>query len=308
MTNFSVLILGNASAAPTLTRSNTSQLVNINEQYFLIDCGEGTQTKLREHKIKLQRLDHIFISHLHGDHYLGLMGLIQTMNLLGRTSTLFIYCPANIEEIISVHLKFSESALKFPIQYQMVNFKKSEIIFENDKVVVSSIPLKHRIPCSGFLFKEKQKPRRINSTAIKQYNVPKHQIFKLKLGEDYTDEEGKIVKNNVLTYDSLPSFSYAFCSDTKYEEQIIDVIKGVTLLYHEATFSDEHSDRAIKTFHSTAKQAALIAHKSNAKSLIIGHFSNRYPDLNVLLEEAKEIFKNTELATQGNEFKITEVQ
>ena len=308
MTNFSVLILGNASAAPTLTRSNTSQLVNINEQYFLIDCGEGTQTKLREHKIKLQRLDHIFISHLHGDHYLGLMGLIQTMNLLGRTSTFFIYCPANIEEIISVHLKFSESALKFPIQYQMVNFKKSEIIFENDKVVVSSIPLKHRIPCSGFLFKEKQKPRRINSTAIKQYNVPKHQIFKLKLGEDYTDEEGKIVKNNVLTYDSLPSFSYAFCSDTKYEEQIIDVIKGVTLLYHEATFSDEHSDRAIKTFHSTAKQAALIAHKSNAKSLIIGHFSNRYPDLNVLLEEAKEIFKNTELATQGNEFKITEVQ
>ena len=308
MTNFSVLILGNASAAPTLTRSNTSQLVNINEQYFLIDCGEGTQTKLREHKIKLQRLDHIFISHLHGDHYLGLMGLIQTMNLLGRTSTLFIYCPANIEEIISVHLKFSESALKFPIQYQMVNFKKSEIIFENDKVVVSSIPLKHRIPCSGFLFKEKQKPRRINSTAIKQYNVPKHQIFKLKLGEDYTDEEGKIVKNNVLTYDSLTSFSYAFCSDTKYEEQIIDVIKGVTLLYHEATFSDEHSDRAIKTFHSTAKQAALIAHKSNAKSLIIGHFSNRYPDLNVLLEEAKEIFKNTELATQGNEFKITEVQ
>lgn len=308
MTNFSVLILGNASAAPTLTRSNTSQLVNINEQYFLIDCGEGAQTKLREHKIKLQRLDHVFISHLHGDHYLGLMGLIQTMNLLGRTSTLFIYCPANIEEIVNVHLKFSESALKFPIQYQLVNFKKSEIIFENDKVVVSSIPLKHRIPCSGFLFKEKQKPRRINSTAIKQYNVPKHQIFKLKLGEDYTDEDGKIVKNNVLTYDSLPSFSYAFCSDTKYEEQIIDVIKGVTLLYHEATFSDEHSDRAIKTFHSTAKQAALIAHKSDAKMLIIGHFSNRYPDLNVLLEEAKAIFKNTELATQGNEFKITEVQ
>ena len=308
MTNFSVLILGNASAAPTLTRSNTSQLVNINEQYFLIDCGEGTQTKLREHKIKLQLLDHIFISHLHGDHYLGLMGLIQTMNLLGRTSTLFIYCPANIEEIINVHIKFSESALKFPIQYQLVNFKKSEIIFENDKVVVSSIPLKHRIPCSGFLFKEKPKPRRINSTAIKQYNVPKHQIFKLKLGEDYADEDGKIIKNNVLTYDSLPSFSYAFCSDTKYEEQIIDVIKEVSLLYHEATFSDEHSDRAIKTFHSTAKQAALIANKANAKRLIIGHFSNRYPDLNVLLEEAKIIFKNTELAIQGNEFKITEDQ
>jgi len=307
MTKFSVLILGNASAAPTLLRNNTSQLVNVNEQYFLIDCGEGTQTKLRENKIKLQRLNHIFISHLHGDHYFGLMGLIQTMNLLGKTTPLYIYCPSNIEEIINVHFKFSESAIKFPIFYQHVNCEESEIIFENEKVVVSSIPLTHRIPCAGYIFTEKPKPRKINSIAIEQYEVPKHQIYKLKLGEDYVAADGKIIKNKLLTDDSSPSFSYAFCSDTKYEEKIIDIIKDVTLLYHEATFSEEHSDRAKKTFHSTAIQAAIIANKSNAKKLIIGHFSNRYPDLNILLEEAKTIFGNTEIAIQGKEFNIAEV-
>ena len=308
MTKFNVLILGNASAAPTLTRNHTSQLVNINEQYFLIDCGEGTQLRLREHKIKLQRINHIFISHLHGDHYLGLIGLLQTMHLLGRVSELSIYCSQNIKEIIDIHLKYSKGHLSYPINYIKVASDISQIAFENDKVVVSTIPLKHKVPCTGFLFKEKPKPRRINPNAIQQYNVPKYAINKVKLGEDFVQEEGKMIKNEQLTLDSLPSFSYAFCSDTAYHEKIIPLISGVDLLYHESTFLEEHADRAKKTLHSTAKQAALIAKKSEAKQLIIGHFSNRYPDLNLLLKEAKLVFKNTRIADQGEFFDVQNSQ
>jgi len=308
MSKFSVLILGNASAAPTLKRNHTSQLININEQYYLMDCGEGTQMKLREHKIKLQRINHIFISHLHGDHYLGLIGLVQTMHLLGRVTALTIYCPSNIQEIIDVHLKASDSQLKYSIIYKVVDHKRSEVVYENDKIEVLSIPLKHKVPCTGFLFKEKIKPLRINPKAIKAYNIPKYIINKIKLGEDYNGPDGEMIKNSKLTMGYLPSFSYAFCSDTKYFEEIIPIIKGVDLLYHEATFADEHAERANKTKHSTAKQAAQIAKKSEAKKLIIGHFSNRYPDLNLLLDEAKSVFENTELATQGNEFEVSNTQ
>ena len=304
MTKFSVLILGNASAAPTLARNHTSQLININEQYYLMDCGEGTQLRLRAHKIKLQRINHIFISHLHGDHYLGLMGLMQTMHLMGRTTDLAIYCPSNIKEIVDVHLKASGSQLNYTINYKTINHKTSTIVFEDEKVMVTSIPLKHKIACIGYLFKEKPKPRRINPAAIKRFGVQKFQINKLKMGEDYTTTNGEIIKNNKLTMDSLPSLSYAFCSDTKYLEEIIPLINGVDLLYHEATFTEEHADRAKKTLHSTAKQAAEIALKSEAKKLIIGHFSNRYPDLNILLDEAKSVFEKTELAIQGYEFEL----
>ncbi|MDB4533343.1 ribonuclease Z [Vicingaceae bacterium] len=305
MTSFNVLILGSASAAPTLSRNQTSQLINIDEQYYLMDCGEGTQIRLREHKIKIQRINHIFISHLHGDHYLGLIGLIQTMHLLGRTSELTIYCPSDIKSIVDINLKVSESHLKYPIIYKNVNPDKSELVYENEKIEVISIPLKHRISCSGYLFKEKPKPRRINPKAIKAYDIPKYQINKIKLGEDYASENGDVIKNMRLTLDSLPSFSYAFCSDTKYYEPIIPIIKGVDLLYHEATFTEEHADRASKTFHSTAKQAAEIATKSGAKRLIIGHFSNRYPDLNIVLQEAKKVFDKTELAEEGKRFEVS---
>jgi len=308
MTKFEVLILGNASASPTLKRNHTSQLININEQYFLVDCGEGTQLRLREHKIKLQRINHIFISHLHGDHYLGLIGLLQTMHLLGRVSELSIYCSQNIKEIIDVHLKYSKGHLTYPINYVTVKKDESQIAFESDKVVVSTIPLKHKIPCTGFLFQEKEKPLRINPDAIKRYNVPKYLINKIKLGEDLVLEEGGIIKNELLTRESLPSFSYAFCSDTAYYEEIIPLITGVNLLYHEATFLEEHAERARKTLHSTAKQAALIAKKSEAKQLIIGHFSNRYADLNLLLDEAKSIFEKTEIAAQGKIFKVQNSQ
>ena len=305
MSKFSVLILGSASAAPTLSRNQTSQLINIDGQYYLMDCGEGTQLRLREYNIKIQRINHIFISHLHGDHYLGLIGLLQTMHLLGRTSELTIYCPSDIKAILDVHFKISESHLNYAIAYKTVNAKKSELVYENDKIEVISIPLKHRISCSGYLFREKPKPRRINPKAIKAYAVPKYQINKLKLGENYVADNGEIINNMRLTLDSLPSFSYAFCSDTKYFEPIIPIIKGVDLLYHEATFTKEHDDRALKTYHSTAEQAAQIAAKSGVKRLIIGHFSNRYHDLNPLLDEAKSVFERTDLAMEGKTFDVS---
>lgn len=308
MSNFKVLILGNASASPTLSRNHTSQLISINDQYFLMDCGEGTQLRLREHKIKLQRINHIFISHLHGDHYLGLIGLMQTMHLLGRQSKLHIYCCGDIQEIITIHLKHSGGQLSYPVEYVRANAEKSSLTYEDDKVQIYSIPLKHKITCCGFLFKEKPKPRRINVETTKKYNVPKYYMNKLKLGEDYVTTEKEIIKNEELTHSPLPQLSYAFCSDTSYREEIIEIIEEVSLLYHEATFTEEHADRAKKTLHSTAKQAATIARKSKANRLIIGHFSNRYTDLNVLLDEAKLVFKNTDIADQGKWFDVSQPQ
>ena len=308
MTKFSVLILGNASASPTLSRNQTAQLININEEYFLMDCGEGTQLKLREHKIKIQRINHIFISHLHGDHCLGLMGLMQTMHLLGRQTTLNIYCCGDIEDIINTHLKHSKGNLGYIVNYKKVADDKPEIVFENKKIQVTSIPLIHKIPCTGFLFKEKTKPRKINVEAINKYNIPKFELNNIKLGKDYKTEDGNIIKNETLTINPQKSYSYAFCSDTAYNENIISQLEGVDLLYHEATFTEEHKDRAEKTNHSTAKQAATIALKSEVNELIIGHFSNRYSDLNELLVEAKSVFKNTKIAEQDFEFILSKPQ
>lgn len=309
MTKFNVLILGSASASPTLKRNPTSQLVDINEQYFLIDCGEGTQSRLREHKIKFQRINHIFISHLHGDHYLGLLGLLQTMHLLGRATPLNLYGPPELKEIIDIHLKYSKSTLKYPIEFKSTQTNENEIILSNDYVQVSTIVLNHRIPCTGFLFKEKTKPRKINPVAINKFNIPKYAINQLKNGEDYVNFETKeVIKNELLTLKPAKSHSYAFCSDTKYFDQIVPYIANVDLLYHEATFMEKDAKRANETYHSTAKQAATIAKKSNAKSLIIGHFSNRYPILDELLEEAKSIFENTQLALENQVFEIAKTQ
>ena len=308
MTKFSVLILGNAAAAPTLSRNHTSQLINIDEQYYLMDCGEGTQLRLREHKIRIQRINQIFISHLHGDHYLGLIGLIQTMHLLGRKSKLTIYCPDNIKEIIDIHLKYSGGQPNYPIECIQISKEVSETVFENNKIEVISIPLSHRIACTGFLFREKPKQKRIDPKALKKYKIPKFEIAKIKSGNDYMSPEGNLIKNEALTFDPYPSFSYAFCSDTRYDEKIIPLIKGVDLLYHEATFTDADEKRAKKTYHSTATQAAEIAKKAKAKRLIIGHFSNRYADFDVLLNEAKLVFKNTQIAAQGNEFNVAQTQ
>lgn len=309
MTKFSVLILGSASASPTLKRNPTAQLLNINEQYYLIDCGEGTQLRLREHKIKFQRLNHIFISHLHGDHYLGLIGLLQTMHLLGRTVDLNLYGPPQLKEIIDIHLKYSNSTLRYSLIFHPTHTEKTEVIFENDQIKVSTLILNHRIPCTGFLFKEKDKPRKINPKAIAKHCIPKHAINGLKKGEDYiVFDTKKIIKNEVLTLKPAKSRSYAFCSDTKYCESIIPQITNIDLLYHEATFMQSEEKRAKETYHSTAQQAAQVALKANVKLLIIGHFSNRYLKLEDLLAEAKTIFERTALALENSVFEIEETQ
>lgn len=307
MTKFSVLILGSASASPTLTRNPSAQLININEQYYLVDCGEGTQSRLREHKIKFQRLHHIFISHLHGDHYLGLIGLLQTMHLLGRTLPLNVYGPKQLKELIDMNLSYSHSTLKYSLIFHETSTNESVVLFENDQITVSTILLDHRIPCTGFLFKEKTKPRIINIDEVKKQGVPKYALNKLKNGEDFCfPGTGKIIKNEMLTFHPKPSFSYAYCSDTKFNERIITQIKDIDVLYHEATFLERDAKRAITTYHSTAKQAAEIAQKANAKLLIIGHFSNRYKDLNLLLNEAKLIFEHTVLGLENSTFEIAE--
>lgn len=308
MSNFSVLILGSASATPTINRNPTAQLITINQHHYLIDCGEGTQLQLRKHNVNFNRINHIFISHLHGDHYLGLMGLSQTMHLLGRKSELTVFGPKNLEEIISVHFKHSKSYPNYPLKFIELDATSSQLIFETDKISVNTIILDHRLPCTGFLFKEKPKPRRINPQAILAHNIPKHYINKLKLGKDFETSEGNFIKNSLLTHDALPSYSYAFCSDTAYNEAIIPLISKVSLLYHEATFMEMDKEKAIKTKHSTAKEAALIAKKSESNYLIIGHFSNRYTNLDELLSEAKAVFNKTALATEGTIFEIDKIQ
>ena len=311
MKNFSVLILGSASASPTLNRNPSAQLITINEQYYLVDCGEGTQSRLREHKIKFQRLHHIFISHLHGDHYLGLLGLLQTMHLLGRTLTLNVYGPKQLKEIIDMNLSYSHSTLKYPLIFHETQTHESVVLFENDQITVSTILLDHRIPCTGFLFKEKIKPRRINIEEVKKHNIPKYALNKLKNGEDFCSpitigaDGRKIIKNDTLTFHPEPSLSYAYCSDTKFNERIIVQIKDIDVLYHEATFLEKDANRALTTYHSTARQAAEVAQKANVKLLIIGHFSNRYKDLNLLLNESKTVFENTVLGLENLTFEIT---
>lgn len=306
MTKFSVLILGSASASPTLSRNPSAQLINIDEQYYLVDCGEGTQSRLREHQIKFQRIHHIFISHLHGDHYLGLLGLLQTMHLLGRTLPLHLYGPKQLKEIIDLNMKYSQSYLKYELVFHETHTDASAVLFEDDRITVSTIILDHRIPCTGFLFKEKTKPRVINIEEVRKHAIPKYALNKLKLGEDYRFPEGnKVIKNEQLTFKPEPSYSYAYCSDTKYNEQILPIIKDVDVLYHEATFTEREAARAEATCHSTAKQAAEIALKSNAKLLIIGHFSNRYKDLTLLLEESKAVFPNTALGLENLTFEVS---
>lgn len=307
MTKFNVLILGSASASPTLTRNPSAQLININEQYYLVDCGEGTQTRLREHKINFQRLHHIFISHLHGDHYLGLLGLLQTMHLLGRTMPLNVYGPKQLKEIIDMNLSYSYSTLKYPLIFHETQTNESVVLFENEQITVSTILLDHRVPCTGFLFKEKTKPRTINIEEVKKHSIPKYGLNKLKNGEDFCFlDTGKIIKNEALTFNPEPSFSYAYCSDTKFNERTIAQIKDINVLYHEATFLEKDIQRALTTYHSTARQAAEIALKTNAKLLIIGHFSNRYKDLDLLLNESKSVFKNTVLGLENLTIEIAE--
>src|ERR1700744_475596 len=296
---FEVTILGSSSATPIFNRNPTSQALNINDRLYLIDCGEGTQQQMLRFDVKPSRIDHIFISHLHGDHYLGLVGLLSSMHLNGRIKTLNIFCPAPLKEIIDLQLKYSETTLQYPIEYIFTNAAKAEVVVDNDDVTIETIPLDHRIATTGFLFREKKRQRKLIKEKLEEIGIPVQYFTALKKGKDYTAPNGTIYKNDTLTIDSEQPKTYCYCSDTLYNEMYFKQIRNSTLLYHEATFLNDMLDRAGETHHTTALQAAEIAIKTNAKKLLIGHFSARYKKLDELLEEAQSLFPATELAIEG---------
>ena len=298
---FILKILGSNSAAPAHNRHQTSQLLNIQNQLFLIDCGEGTQLQLAKYHVKINRINNIFISHLHGDHFFGLMGLISTMHLYGRKKNLTIYGPPGLAEIITLQLKYSESNLNFRVILNELQDKNPEKIFENEFMTVDTIPLVHRVFCNGFLFREKPKPRKINKEKLPA-NFTLNNIIRLKKGFDIENEAGEVIyKNKDYTLPPKHSYSYAYCSDTLYHEDLIDQVNGVDLLYHESTFMDDMKERAVQTYHSTARQAASIGLKAKVGQLILGHYSVRYKDLTPLLEEARQVFPNSQLGVEGQD-------
>ena len=299
-------ILGCHSATPRSNAHTSSQFLEINNDFFLIDCGEGTQAQLRKFKIKFSRIQRIFISHLHGDHFYGLIGLISTFSLLNRTTELHVYGPKGIKEIILLQLKLTKSWVEYPLYFHELSSPDSQLIFEDKKVEVFTIPLKHRIYTNGFLFKEKPLPRKLNMPAIG--NHPEVQICdyqNLKNGKDFKTDDNKIILNSELTLDPPEILQYAYCSDTAYDEEIVPLLQDIDLLYHESTFLEDRKDLAEKTKHATALQAATIAKKANVKQLVLGHYSSRYKNLDLFLDEAKNEFDNVALAEAGKEFKIS---
>ena len=301
---FDIYILGCGSALPTTKHNASSQVLRIGNKQFMIDCGEGTQLQLRRSHLHFSFINHIFISHLHGDHCFGLIGLISTFGLLGRTAPLHIYADKMLQTLLQPQLAFFCRELKYQIIFHEIDATKHALIYEDNSITVHTLPQKHRIPCCGFLFKEKPKKRHIRRDMIDAYNIPEYKRRGIKDGEDYITPDGKIIPNARLTTDASPSRSYAYCSDTLPCPENTEYIKDCDILYHEATFATKEKERAKATFHTTAAQAAEIALQANAKKLIIGHFSSRYDNDNELLTEAKEFFANTELATEGKCFKI----
>lgn len=306
MSNFSLTILGSSGALPAYGRFTSSQYLTVHHHHFLIDCGEGCQLQLRRYDLSIHKINHIFISHLHGDHYLGLMGLLFSMHLLRREHDLHIYSFRGLEEIILVQLKHARSALNFKIILHPLNEGQHELIFEDNVLTVHTIPLDHKIPTCGFLFKEKVRSLLIDKSKISP-NIPVKYLARLKRGEDIINENGKVeYRSSDYTLPARRSRTYAYCSDSQPSETILPIIKDADLLYHEATFMEDEKDKARDTKHSTAAEAATIAKASHAKRLLIGHFSARYKDLEVVLTEARRIFPNTALAIEGETFEITD--
>ena len=292
-------ILGCHSATPHANKAPTAQLLSTKNHHFLIDCGEGTQVLLRKAKVKFAHIKHIFISHLHGDHFYGLPGLISTFRLLGRQAPLHIYGPVGIQEAITLLLKLADSWTNYPLHFHELSEKEPVCLFSKDEIQVHTIPLKHRIYTNGFLFQETPTERKINSEAVEKLRIDQSQIRNLKKGKDVVNLDGETISNAQVTHDPNPSKAYAFCSDTAYHPAITQQIQGVDVLYHEATFLDDNLELAKKTNHSTAKQAAQIAKDANVSRLILGHYSSRYNDLTSFQSEAGEIFNNVELAYDG---------
>ncbi len=301
---FELTILGSSSATPIFERNPTSQLLNINEKYYLIDCGEGTQQQLMRFGLKAQRIDYIFISHLHGDHYLGLVGLLSSMHLNGRSKPIKVFGPPELKEILDMQFKFSMTALRFLLEFYPTQAVKSDLIFENTDVKVETIILNHRIPCTGFKFTLKRRLPKIRMDKVAELAIPVEHRQLIKKGFPYTDKDGNIHQAEELTSPADEPRSYAYCSDTLCDWTYIDQIRGVNLLYHESTFMHDMLARAEETYHTTAMQAGEIAKRAEVKQLLIGHFSARYRDLNPLLEEARLKFENVALALEGKTFEI----
>jgi ribonuclease Z len=299
---FGLSILGNNSALPAFDRHPTAQALYLDEQIFLIDCGEGTQMQLAKYKVKRSHIHHIFISHLHGDHYYGLIGLISSMSLLGRETALHIYGPRQLEEIIMIQLEAAGNYLKFPLHFHANNAEG--VILNEEKFSVSCFAVQHRIECWGYIFREKKHPRKILKESVINFNIPATFYKRLQLGEDYIQKNGEQVLNEWVTEANAPGKSYAYCADTIYDKSLADKVKDVHLLYHEATYLHELEERAASRFHSTAKQAACIARSATARRLLIGHFSSKYEELDAFLAEAKSVFENTDLAIEGITFRL----
>lgn len=304
---FSLTVLGSSSALPTKDRFPTAHVLNVHERFFLVDCGEGTQIQLKRFgNVKYSKLNHIFISHLHGDHIFGLYGLISSLDLMGRTNDLHIYAYKDLEDILNNHLKYFGENMGYKIVFHAVDPYINAVVYEDHCMTVETIPLKHRIPTCGYLFREKQPAKNIHKEAIEKYNLSIADIARIKEGNDYTTETGEIIPNSEFTYIPYTPRSYAFCSDTMYSEKIIDIIKGVDLLYHEATFLDDMDSMAKQTGHSTTIDAGNIATKANVKKLLIGHFSSRYDDnmLPQFRKEVQSVFADSDIVTEGQTYEI----
>lgn len=294
---FAVTILGNNSAVPAFDRHPTSQVVTLDGNNFLVDCGEGTQIQLINYKIRRSKISHIFISHLHGDHYFGLIGLINTLSLLSHQQEMHLFGPAPLREIIELQLKVADTQLCFPLHIHHIT--EAATLVDNEKLTVKCFRTNHRIECYGFSFTQKRQPRKLNPEKAREYEIPSSFYERLTLGEDYTRKDGTIVKNDLVTEPGTAGKRYAFCADTKYDESLIPHIEGFDLIYHETTYLDNLRERAEARFHSTSKQAAMIAKKAGVKKLLIGHFSSKYDTLEEFEQEAREVFPNTELALEG---------
>jgi ribonuclease Z len=297
-----VTILGNNSAVPAFDRHPTSQVVTLDGHNYLVDCGEGTQIQMINYKIRRSKISHIFISHLHGDHYFGLIGLINSFGLLSHKQDLHVFGPSPLQQIIELQLKVAETHLPFNLYFHTIS--QEAVLLDNEKIMVKCFRTNHRIECYGFVFMEKKQPRKLDPEKADQYDIPFSFYDRLKNGEDYTHKDGTVIKNEIVTEAAAKGKIYAFCADTKYDESIIPHIADADMIYHETTYLDNLQERATDRFHSTTKQAALIAKKARVKKLLIGHFSSKYDTLEEFELEAREVFPDTELALEGVAYKV----
>lgn len=304
MTPFRIHILGCGSALPTFRHNPSSQIVEVRDKFFMVDCGEGTQLAIRHTHVHFNKLMAIFISHLHGDHCLGLVGMISSFGLLGRTAPLHIYAPKELGEMLPGLLEFFCNGLEYEVVLHDVDTEKSQVIYDDRSLTVETVPLQHRMPCCGFIFREKPGKRHIRRDMIDFYKIPFSQLENIRLGMDWKDEDGNVIENSRLTTDADEIRSYAYCSDTRYIPELHTLLKDVTALYHESTYANDKADRAKLYWHSTAEEAAKVARDAGVKTLLLGHYSQRYTDETILLEEARKIFPNSVLSKERMTFDV----